>query len=263
MNKVVLPLAIVVFIGVIVLYVSNEKQNGLNPPLAQTPNTTTPGATAPQQKKALTTYEEKLSYMYGFDIGGNNLKQQLGGEVDFQSYCQGVEDCINGKPKIISPDEEKITMVEYASRRQPKEPPQSPQTAQLAEKNLKEGEAFLADNKGREGVVTTASGLQYVVLVQGNGPQPKATDTVRVHYRGTLIDGTVFDSSYDRGEPAEFQVGGVIRGWIEALQLMKVGSKYKLFIHTNIAYGNQQKGPVIGPNSTLIFEVELLEIVTK
>ena len=135
---------------------------------------------------------------------------------------------------------------------------------QLAETSSKvEGEAFLAANKVKPGVVTTASGLQYKVITEGNGPQPKATDTVTVDYRGTLIDGTEFDSSYKRGQPATFPVSGVIKGWTEALQLMPVGSKWQLFIPPQLGYGDRGAGNSIPPNSTLIFEVELLSIQQK
>ncbi len=126
--------------------------------------------------------------------------------------------------------------------------------------NLKAGEDFLETNKQREGVHTTASGLQYEVLTEGTGQKPKATDKVKCHYHGTLIDGTVFDSSVQRGQPATFPLNMVIKGWTEALQLMSVGSKYRLFLHPSLAYGERQTGSVIGPNSTLIFDVELLGI---
>lgn len=126
--------------------------------------------------------------------------------------------------------------------------------------NLKVGEDFLEQNKQREGVHTTPSGLQYEVLTEGNGPKPKATDKVKCHYHGTLIDGTIFDSSVQRGQPATFPLNMVIKGWTEALQLMPVGSKYRLFLHPSLAYGERQTGSVIGPNSTLIFDVELLDI---
>jgi FKBP-type peptidyl-prolyl cis-trans isomerase FklB len=126
--------------------------------------------------------------------------------------------------------------------------------------NLKAGEDFLEENKKREGVQTTASGLQYEVLKEGDGPKPKATDKVKCHYHGTLIDGTIFDSSVQRGQPATFPLNMVISGWTEALQLMSVGSKYRLFLHPTLAYGERQTGAVIGPNSTLIFDVELLGI---
>lgn len=127
--------------------------------------------------------------------------------------------------------------------------------------NLKEGEDFLKENAIKEGVHTTPSGLQYQVLKEGNGPKPKATDTVKCHYHGTLINGTIFDSSVNRGQPASFPLNRVISGWTEALQLMPVGSKWRLFLHPSLAYGDRQASAAIGPNSTLIFDVELLDIV--
>jgi FKBP-type peptidyl-prolyl cis-trans isomerase FklB len=133
--------------------------------------------------------------------------------------------------------------------------------SEKATANLKEGEDFLEQNKKREGVMTTASGLQYEVLNEGSGAKPKATDKVKCHYHGTLINGSIFDSSVQRGQPATFPLNMVIKGWTEALQLMSVGSKYRLFLHPSLAYGERQTGSVIGPNSTLIFDVELLDIV--
>ncbi len=133
--------------------------------------------------------------------------------------------------------------------------------SEKASANLKAGEDFLQQNKNKEGVETTPSGLQYEVLKEGSGAKPKATDKVKCHYHGTLIDGTVFDSSVQRGQPATFPLNMVIKGWTEALQLMPLGSKYRLFLHPSLAYGNRQTGAVIGPNSTLIFDVELLDIV--
>ena len=140
---------------------------------------------------------------------------------------------------------------------------QQQQFEEATERNIAEGQAYLAENGQREGVVITESGLQYEVLTQGDGPRPSATQQVSVNYRGTLIDGTEFDSSYERGEPATFPVNRVIGGWTEALQLMSVGSKYRLVIPSNLAYGERGSGPTIGPNATLIFEVELLAIVEQ
>ena len=133
--------------------------------------------------------------------------------------------------------------------------------SEKASANLKAGEDFLEQNKKREGVMTTASGLQYEILSEGSGAKPKATDKVKCHYHGTLINGSIFDSSVQRGQPATFPLNMVIKGWTEALQLMPVGSKYRLFLHPSLAYGERQTGSVIGPNSTLIFDVELLDIV--
>lgn len=134
-------------------------------------------------------------------------------------------------------------------------------SAEKASGNIKAGQAFLAANKNKPGVVTTPSGLQYLILKEGTGPKPAATDKIKCHYHGTLIDGRVFESSVDRGQPIEYNVNGFIPGWIEALQLMPVGSKWRLFIPSNLAYGNQQSGPMIAPGSTLIFDMELLEIL--
>jgi FKBP-type peptidyl-prolyl cis-trans isomerase len=155
----------------------------------------------------------------------------------------------------MSPDELRQVMVQFSKDMREKA---ATANKDAAEKNAKEGEKFLADNKAKPGVKTTASGLQYVVEKEGSGTPPKETDTVVVNYRGTLIDGTEFDSSYKRGEPATFPVNRVIKGWTEALQLMKPGAKYKLFIPANLAYGAGGAGGDIGPNSTLIFDVELL-----
>src|SRR4029077_1986577 len=163
----------------------------------------------------------------------------------------GVKDGVSGKPQMTM-DQIRDTMVAFEKDMQDK------QTA-AAKKNEADSEKFLAENKSKEGVKTTSSGLQYKVLKEGTGAQPKSTDTVMVNYRGTLIDGTEFDSSYKRGQPATFPVGGVIKGWTEALQLMKVGSKLQLFIPANLAYGDHPPGAQIPPGSSLIFEVELMD----
>lgn len=162
-----------------------------------------------------------------------------------------MQDVINEAPLAMSYDEAKEVMNDYFTKLQ----------GERLEVNLKAGEEFLAINKNRPGVVTLPSGLQYEILKEGNGSKPKATDQVKCHYHGTLIDGTVFDSSVERGQPATFGVNQVIPGWVEALQLMPVGSKWKLFIPSNLAYGKAGAGQSIEPNSTLIFEVEILDIV--
>jgi len=163
----------------------------------------------------------------------------------------GIKDAIAGKPQL-NPDQIKEVMTTFEKDMEQKQ-------KEAGEKNKAEGTKFLEENKKKEGVKTTASGLQYKVIKDGNGAQPKKTDTVTVNYRGTLINGTEFDSSYKRGQPATFPVSGVIPGWSEALQLMKVGSKYQLFVPSNLAYGERSVGPDIGANSTLLFEVELLD----
>jgi FKBP-type peptidyl-prolyl cis-trans isomerase FklB len=191
---------------------------------------------------------EKNGYSLGYDIG-RSLKRKLV-EVDTAAAAQGLKDALDGAAPAL-PEQE--IQQRFEGLRQES-------ARRIPEKNLKDGEAFLARNKGEKGVKTTASGLQYKVITTGKGNKPKAEDTVSVNYRGTLIDGTEFDSSYKRGQPATFPVKGVIPGWTEALQMMKEGSKWMLYIPSNLAYGERGAGPTIGPNSALVFEVELLSI---
>ena len=199
-------------------------------------------------KPELNSDPEKNGYSVGYDIG-RSLKRQLVG-VDTDSMARGLKDGLGGAAPVLP---EADMQQRFATVRQ--------ESAQkILEKNKQEGEAFLAKNKREKGVKTTASGLQYKVITAGKGKQPKPDDTVTVNYRGTLIDGTEFDSSYKRNQPATFPVKGVIPGWTEALPLMKEGSKWMLYIPANLAYGERNAGQMIGPNSTLIFEVELLSI---
>ncbi len=193
--------------------------------------------------------KDKVSYSIGLQIGFNLGRQKV--DISPDMLAAGIKDALAGKPQL-NPDQIKEVMTTFEKDMEQKQ-------KEAGEKNKAEGTKFLDDNKKKEGVKTTASGLQYKVLKEGNGTQPKKTDTVTVNYRGTLINGTEFDSSYKRGQPATFPVNGVIPGWTEALQLMKVGSKYQLFIPSNLAYGERSVGPDIGANSTLIFEVELLD----
>jgi len=207
------------------------------------------------RKTTLTTDAERFSYALGLDIGAN-LKN-IETEVDLTALTQAIRDTMEGATPLLTHDQAQQIRQDFATKYRET---QMTKAKEAGERNLSEGNAFLAENKTKDGVITTASGLQYAVLTEGTGPRPKATDQVKVHYRGTLIDGTEFDSSYSRGEPVVFGVGGVIPGWVEALQLMPVGSKYKLFIPPQLAYGERGAGDKIGPNSVLIFEVELLSI---
>jgi FKBP-type peptidyl-prolyl cis-trans isomerase FklB len=214
---------------------------------------TTPVLAAETQQ--LKTQKDKVSYVVGLDMG-NSLKRNMI-DVDLEILVTGIKDALSGAKPLMTEQEMKETITALQKDLQAK---QQEQTKALAEKNKKEGEAFLAENKKKQGVITMPSGLQYKILTDGKGKSPKATDTVTVNYKGTLIDGTEFDSSYKRGQPATFAVNGVIPGWTEALQLMKEGSKWQMFIPSNLAYGERGAGGAIGPNAVLIFEVELISI---
>jgi len=205
-----------------------------------------------------TSKEDKISYSIGVDIGTSMKRQGL--ELNADQLAAGLKDSLSGGKTKLSADEVKKILTDYQQELQAKA---QEHEQMLAEKNKKDGEAFLAENKKKPGVKTLPSGLQYKVITDGKGPIPKASDTVTTNYKGTLIDGTEFDSSYKRGEPATFPVSGVIKGWTEALQLMKVGSKWELYVPADLAYGPRGAGQVIGPNSTLVFEVELVSIGEK
>lgn len=193
---------------------------------------------------------DKISYALGLSIG-NNFQNSGINSLQVEDFVKGLNDVLSGAQPAISYDEAKQVINEFFMNLQ----------KQKLELNKKAGEEFLSINKGKAGVVTLPSGLQYQVLQNGTGATPSAADKVRCHYHGTLINGTVFDSSVQRGQPAVFGVSQVIPGWVEALQLMSVGSKWRLFIPSELAYGEQGAGDVIEPNSTLIFDVELLDIV--
>ena len=208
-----------------------------------------------EEAPALKTQKEKISYSVGVDLARNCAK--MGMDLDLDVFIRGLKDGFSGKTPLMTDDEMHATISALQSDLMKKQS-QGKQTA--AEENKKVGEAFLAENKKKEGVVTLPSGLQYKILKAGNGKKPTDADTVECHYRGTLIDGTEFDSSYRRGQPASFPVNGVIPGWIEALKLMPVGSKWQLFVPSQLAYKERGAGADIGPNATLIFEVELLGI---
>lgn len=203
----------------------------------------------------LETLNQRLSY-----IVGENMATQLkndGIALDPDALLLAVNDVLESNASRLSEDEKRQTVEEIQSITQAK---QHAANAEISAKNKADGAAYLAENAKKDGVTTTDSGLQYKTLASGDGVKPQATDTVKVHYKGTLTDGTVFDSSYDRGEPAVFPVNGVIPGWVEALQLMNVGDKFELAIPSEIAYGASGSGQAIGPDAVLVFEVELLEI---
>ena len=208
-----------------------------------------------QEKLVLKNQKEKVSYIIGMDIGSNLKKQSI--DIDSNILAKGVKDALAGTKPLLTEQEIQETMMAFQKEMMAKQ-------AEVAKKNKAEGEAFLTENKKKEGVKTLLSGLQYKVIKAGTGKKPKSTDTVTAHYRGTLINGTEFDSSYKRGQPATFPVsGGMIPGWTEALQLMEEGAKWQLFIPPNLAYGEQGAGRDIGPNATLIFEIELVSIQEK
>jgi len=197
----------------------------------------------------LNTEMEKVSYSLGVNVA-KSVKNQGLTSIDSEAIAQAFTDVFEGNELKISEQESNIILQDYFGK--------LAKEAQSA--NVEAGQKFLAENAKRDGVTKTSTGLQYEVLAEGSGDSPKETDQVTVHYHGTLIDGTVFDSSVERGQPATFPVNGVIPGWVEALQLMKPGAKYKLFIPSNLAYGEKGAGGSIGPNATLIFEVELISV---
>jgi FKBP-type peptidyl-prolyl cis-trans isomerase FklB len=209
-----------------------------------------------QEKIDLKDTKQKNSYAIGMDIGNNFKRQEI--EVDAKALAAGLSDALSGKTQMTEADARQV-LNEFRTQLMSK---MQDRDKAAGDKNQKEGDAFLAANAKKEGVKTTASGLQYQVIKSGDakGAHPKATDTVKVHYHGTLIDGSVFDSSIERGEPTEFPVNQVIPGWTEVLQLMRPGDKWKVFIPGKLAYGERSPSPKIGANSTLIFEVELLSI---
>lgn len=206
-----------------------------------------PGTTAP----ALKNQADSFSYAIGVSIA-NFYREQGISNINSALVTKAMSDCKTGKAVLNEGQVNSIIMAYMQEKRSEK-----------SAGTRKAGEAFLAENKKNPGVITTASGLQYTILKEGTGPKPAATDKVKVHYHGTLIDGTVFESSVQRGEPIVYPVNGFVPGWIEALQMMTVGSKWKLFIPSNLAYGDNDSGPLIKAGSTLIFEIELLEIVPK
>ena len=193
---------------------------------------------------------DKFSYAIGLGIGQNLLSMGAQG-INVEDFAQAIADVLNRNETAISHNEAREIVNKYFMELEEK----------MNAENIEKGKAFLAENAKKEGIITLPSGLQYEVITEGNGKKPSATDRVKCHYEGTLIDGTLFDSSIKRGQPAVFGVNQVIKGWVEALQLMSEGSKWRLFIPSELGYGAQQAGEMIPPHSTLIFEVELIEVL--
>jgi len=234
--------------------------------MAQQKKASTPPATATAKTRPasnarkpsvleLKTQKEKTSYAIGLNMGNGLKKDSV--DVDPSILARGLKDALAGGKPLMTDDEVRTCLTAMQTEVGKRHEAMMQQAGGM---NMKEGEVFLAANKTKEGVVTLPSGLQYKVLKQGAGPKPSATDSVVCNYRGTLLDGTEFDSSYKRGQPLTFPLNRVIKGWQEALQLMPVGSKWQLFIPPDLAYGARGAGPDIGPNATLIFEVELIAI---
>jgi FKBP-type peptidyl-prolyl cis-trans isomerase FklB len=216
------------------------------------------GCYAADKKPEMKTLKEKVSYGIGLSIGKDFKRQDI--DVDLDLLKRGIEDGLAGATPLLSSDQLKETMQAFQKEMRAKH---QARNKALGEKNQKEGEAFLAANAKKEGVKTLPGGLQYKIIKKGTGKTPTVNDSVTVNYRGTLLDGTVFDSTYKRGAPATFQVNRVIPGWTEALQHMKEGAKWKLFIPPNLAYGARGAGSAIGPNAVLIFDVELIKVSSK
>jgi FKBP-type peptidyl-prolyl cis-trans isomerase FklB len=226
------------------------------------PAAKTGAATKPRTQPVLTlkTQKDKVSYALGANLGMNLHKQSV--EVDPAIVLRGLKDALTAGKMLLTEEEAKAALMQLQAEVRNK---QMEKMKVASEMNKKEGIEFLAANKSKDGIVTLPSGLQYKILTEGTGPKPTATDSVSCNYRGTLISGTEFDSSYKSGHPASFQVNGVIKGWTEALQLMPVGSKWQLFVPAELGYGDHGADPRsgIGPSATLIFEVELLSIQGK
>ena len=249
-------------VGIFLLGSATAQQT---PATNTTPTTKTRQSTATSTRRTSTatkplvleTEKDKQSYAIGLNLGKRLHRDDI--DVDPKIVLQGLQDAVAGGKVLLTDDQ--ITTVMTDLQKQVRQKQEEKQQA-LAESNKKDGAAFLAANATKEGVVTLPSGLQYKVLVAGTGPKPTSTDSVVCNYKGTLLDNTEFDNSYKRGQPATFGVGGVIKGWTEALQLMPAGSKWQLFIPADLAYGERGRDP-IGPNATLIFELELLSIQPK
>lgn len=234
---------------------AQDQPKAATPPPAESPAQPQAQAPAQGQGQKPAALQDRASYIIGLNLGQSLKAQEVPIAVDL--IIQGLRDGLGGANALLTPEEIQATMQEFQQQLMTQ---QQAKREAAGAKNMQESQAYLEQNKAKAGVKTTASGLQYEVVTEGSGESPKATDKVTVHYRGTLPDGKVFDSSYDRNEPATFPVNGVIPGWIEALQLMKPGAKYKLVIPPALAYAERGAGGDIGPNQVLIFDVELISV---
>jgi FKBP-type peptidyl-prolyl cis-trans isomerase len=239
----------VLTVGLLTTQVAVAEESSVDSTTAKT-ETTNPS-------QSITSQKDKLSYSFGLNIGKNLKQQEV--DVSLDMLVRGIKDVLFDIDPLMTQEEVTEVLMSHQKERLAK---QAEERKQVADKNLQEGTEFLQKNKGKEGIITLPSGLQYRVIKQGEGKSPKADDTVTTHYRGTLINGTEFDSSYSRGTPATFPVKGVIPGWTEALQLMKEGAKWQLFIPADLAYGEGGRGR-IEPNSTLLFDLELISVNGK
>lgn len=240
------------------LLVACQKEKAPEAPAVDAKKTAAEQSVDAKASHGLNTPEQRLSYGMGFGLGQRMAMDNI--EVDMPTFTKGLEHALAKKDGLLTQEE---IMKEMQAFQQRKMEEKRIEQENAAKANEEEGKKFLAENAKKAGVVTTESGLQYKVIKEGEGAKPSADDTVEVHYTGTLIDGTKFDSSHDRNSTVTFPVGGVIPGWTEALQLMTVGSKYQLFIPSDLAYGPGGTGGPIGPNATLIFDVELVSIKDK
>jgi FKBP-type peptidyl-prolyl cis-trans isomerase FklB len=265
-NSLITTMAIFVAATALVPIARAQQTAPANSPQAPAANAQKPAVQEPAPAPAATTaspapfesQKDKLSYAIGMNIGESLHKQGI--DVDPAVLMHGVQDALAGGKTLLTDQEVQATITALQNDIRKKQQEQRQQAGDL---NKKEGETFMTANKTKEGVVALPSGLQYKILKEGDGPKPVARDSVVCNYRGTLLDGKEFDSSYKRGQPATFGVGQVIKGWTEALQLMPVGSKWQLFVPPDLAYGERGAGADIGPNATLVFEVELISIKPK